>query len=169
VRGYYQILEDTLLGRFLLPLAGSTRQQLSKRPKFYLFDTGVLRAIGGRERSEIIPGTYEYGALFESWIINEVWRINSYYKKNLQTFFYRTDGGAEVDLVIVTPDRSRYAVEIKSAGEVDRKDLGGGFESLAQHGPLARRICVTTGVRCSSDGGVDFMPWPDFLSWVRGV
>jgi predicted AAA+ superfamily ATPase len=57
IRAYYQILEDTLLGRFLFPLVGSTRQQLSKRPKFYLFDTGVIRAILGREQVPLSEGT----------------------------------------------------------------------------------------------------------------
>lgn len=166
IKSYYQILEDTLIGRFLLPLAGSTRQQLSKRPKFYLFDTGIIRAILGRERAQLHPGTYEFGALFESWIINEVWRINSYYQKNLQTFFYRTDAGAEVDLVIIDPNRARYAIEIKSASDVTPADLGAGFESLSAHGELAKRICVTTGPRAYSSQGVDFMPWGDFFAWL---
>jgi predicted AAA+ superfamily ATPase len=166
VRAYYKILEDTLVGRFLFPLVGSTRQQLSKRPKFYLFDTGVIRAILGRERGALHPGTYEFGALFESWIINEVWRINSYFRKNLQTFFYRTDAGAEVDLVILDPDRSRYAIEIKSAVDVDPGEVSAGFSSLSAHGPLAKRICVTTGLRPYSSNGIDFMPWQSFLDWL---
>jgi predicted AAA+ superfamily ATPase len=166
IRGYYQILEDTLLGRFLFPLVGSTRQQLSKRPKFYLFDTGVIRAILGREQVPLSEGTYEFGSLFESWVISEVWRINSYYRKNWQTFFYRTDAGAEVDLVIITPDRTRYGVEIKSASDVVREDLGGGFESLNRHGPLTKQICVTTGVRPYTADGITFMPWRDFFSWL---
>ncbi len=166
IRGYYQILEDTLLGRFLFPLVGSTRQQLSKRPKFYLFDTGVIRAILGREQVPVSEGTYEFGSLFESWVISEVWRINSYYRKNWQTFFYRTDAGAEVDLVIITPDRIRYGVEIKSASDVAREDVGGGFESLNRHGRLAKQICVTTGVRPYTADGVAFMPWRDFFSWL---
>ena len=147
VKAYYQILEDTLLDRFLWSRAGSTRQQLSKRPKFYLFDTGIIRAILGRESAPLHAITYEFGMLFESWIINEVWPINSFYKKHLQTFFYRTDDGAEVDLVLVDPARKRYAIEIKSATDVAPAALGSGFESLAAHGKLEKRIGVTNGVR----------------------
>jgi predicted AAA+ superfamily ATPase len=99
-------------------------------------------------------------------VISEVWRINSYYRKNWQTFFYRTDAGAEVDLVIITPDRIRYGVEIKSASDVAREDVGGGFESLNRHGRLAKQICVTTGVRPYTADGVAFMPWRDFFSWL---
>ncbi|MFO0417242.1 MAG: ATP-binding protein [Pseudomonadota bacterium] len=169
VKAYFQILEDTLIGRFLWPLAGSTRQQLTKRPKFYLFDTGAIRAILGRENSPLNPSTYEFGALFESWVINEVWRINSYYRKNLQTYFYRTADGAEVDLVIIDPDRRRYAIEIKSAVDVESSDLGRGFESLSAHYALTKKICVTNGLRHYVSNGVDFMPWRDMFEWLKGL
>jgi predicted AAA+ superfamily ATPase len=169
IRAHYQILEDTLLGRFLWPLAGSTRQQLSKRPRFYLFDTGVVRAILGREGTPLQPSTYEFGSLFESWVINEIWRINSYYRKNLQTFFYRTDDGAEVDLVIVDPNRQKYAIEIKSAIDVSPSEVASGFDSLSKHGALARRICITNGSRPYSANGIDFTPWNMAFEWVRSL
>jgi hypothetical protein len=100
-------------------------------------------------------------------VINEIWRINSYYKKNLQTFFYRTDDGAEVDLVIIDPAGNRYAIEIKSASDVALADLGTGFESLSAHGGLAKRICVTNGLRPHTTQGVEFMPWRETFEWVK--
>lgn len=169
VKSYFNILEQTLIGRFLFPFSKSTRQQLSKRPKFYLFDTGVQRAILGRERTPLYPGTYEFGALFESWVINEVWRLNSYYKKNLQTYYYRTDSGAEVDLVIETPAGERLAVEIKSAIDVDPVDLGSGIASLAVEGRLSRRICVTNGLRPTVRDEVEFLPWREFFELIKGL
>src|SRR4030067_1785572 len=48
VKEYYQILVDTLLGRFLLPLKRrQSRQVIGATPKFYLFDVGVAGALGG--------------------------------------------------------------------------------------------------------------------------
>lgn len=42
VKEYYQILVDTLLGRFVLPFKPrQARQVISHAPKFYLFDVGV--------------------------------------------------------------------------------------------------------------------------------
>lgn len=169
IRSYYQILEDTLLGRFLLPLAGSTRQQLSKRPKFHLFDTGVIRAILGREENPLNIGTYEWGNLFESWVINEVWRISSYYRKNWQTFFYRTDDGLEIDLVIITPDKQRIGIEIKSSSDILPRDISRSFDSLSKHGELSKRICVTNELRTRQDERISFMPWREFFRWLVGV
>ena len=156
------------LGKFLYPLSSSTRQQLSKRPKFYIFDTGVLRAILGRERSDVRPGTYEYGKLFESWVFNEVWRINSYYKKNLKTFFFRTESGQEVDLILVSPNGETVGVEIKSSGDVVSSEIKRGMTALGVYTPLTRRICVTQGLRPKQIDGVDHLPWADFFSWLKG-
>jgi len=168
IKSYFKILEDTLIGTFLYPFGSPTRQQLTKRPKFYIFDTGVLRAILGRERSDAHPGTDEYGKLFESWVINEVWRINSYYKKNLRTFFFRTESGQEVDLVLVSPNGETVGVEIKSSIDVASAEIERGMTALAGYTPLTRRICVTQGLRPKQMDGVDHLPWADFFSWLRG-
>jgi len=167
IKSYFKILEDTLIGRFLFPLSSSTRQLLSKRPKFYLFDTGIQRAILGRERSELNSSTYEYGKLFESWVINEIWRINSYCKKNLKSYFFRTESGVEVDIVLIAPNGETIGVEIKSSTDVDAIDLGRGLEALHAHTPLARRICVTQGLRSKHASGVDYLPWRDFFVWLK--
>ncbi|MCL5260521.1 MAG: AAA family ATPase, partial [Gammaproteobacteria bacterium] len=45
VKEYFSILEDTLLGFFLEPFIHSFRKRLSHKPKFYLFDTGIVRSL----------------------------------------------------------------------------------------------------------------------------
>jgi predicted AAA+ superfamily ATPase len=46
VREYYQILEDTLLGTFIMPFRKKQgRQTITKSAKFYLFDVGVAGLI----------------------------------------------------------------------------------------------------------------------------
>jgi predicted AAA+ superfamily ATPase len=169
VKSYFKILEDTLVGRFLYPLAGSTRRQLSKHPKFYLFDTGVHRAVLGRENSRLNAGTYEYGDLFESWIINEVWRLNSYYRKNLTTTFFRLDSGAEVDLVIQTPDLRTYGVEIKSAENVPVSEVQVGFAALEKEVALSAKICFCMISRPFKDSGVEFLPITQLTDFIRGL
>ena len=45
VQSYFQILEDTLVAHTLEPYHRSVRERLSQAPRFYLFDTGVCRAL----------------------------------------------------------------------------------------------------------------------------
>lgn len=78
VKEYFQILEDTLIGFFLWPHDRSERKKV--RPKFYFFDTGVVRAIQGKLTSTIDHD--ELGHLFETFFMNEVRKINHYLKKD---------------------------------------------------------------------------------------
>ncbi|MGH7454975.1 MAG: hypothetical protein ACRENG_26700 [bacterium] len=49
VKKYFQILVDTLLGRFVLPFKKrQARQVIGKASKFYLFDIGIAGAISNR-------------------------------------------------------------------------------------------------------------------------
>lgn len=169
IKAYFKILEDTLVGRFLYPFAGSSRQQLSKHPKFYLFDTGVLRTILGRENSRLQNSTYEYGDLFESWVVNEIWRLNSYYRKNLNTSFFRLDSGAEVDLVIQTPDHKVFAIEIKSAENPRVSGLLTGFEALEKEISLTAKICFAPITREYVDRGVHFMPVSQLAQFIKAL
>jgi len=167
IKSYFKILEDTLVGRFLYPFAGSSRQQLAKHPKFYLFDTGVLRTILGRENSRLQISTYEYGDLFESWVINEIWRLNSYYRKNLNTSFFRLNSGAEIDLVIQTHDHRVYGIEIKSSETPEIVELRVGFAALEREISLTAKICFAPVPREYIDQGIHFMPVAQLSEFIK--
>ena len=62
VRAYYEILEDTLLGRFVAPYAGKTgRQSITSASKFYLCDVGVAGYLCGRMFKELKGEAFEIG------------------------------------------------------------------------------------------------------------
>ncbi|MBI5242806.1 MAG: ATP-binding protein [Elusimicrobia bacterium] len=114
VQEYFQILEDTLLGFWLEPFAKTARRRMAKQPKFYFFDTGVLRALKKTLKVPLEHAGPEFGDLFENFFINEVRRLNSYHRLDLTLSFYRTAAGAEVDLIVQRPGKSWLAMEIKS-------------------------------------------------------
>ena len=141
VKEFFQILEDTLLGFFLLPYTKSTRK-LSRHPKFYFFDTGVQRALSGKLSLELKLGTKEYGHAFEHWLIREIHNLNDYLEKDYILSYYRTHNGAEVDLIIETPSGLIYALEIKTEASISGKDLNG-LKSFKEICPKARLLCAT--------------------------
>lgn len=57
----------------------------------------------------------ELGYSFEAWVINESMRISSYYDLDYGFSYYRTEKGAEIDLIIETPRGQMIAIEIKSS------------------------------------------------------
>ncbi|OGR05065.1 MAG: hypothetical protein A2511_05720, partial [Deltaproteobacteria bacterium RIFOXYD12_FULL_50_9] len=98
VQSYYEILEDTLIGFRLLPWLKSGRKRLVAHPKFYFFDTGVTNAINRRLAAP--PDPRLAGRLFEQFIVLELHRHLHYGRSETRIFFWRTNTGSEVDLVL---------------------------------------------------------------------
>ncbi|OFZ82426.1 MAG: hypothetical protein A2583_03735 [Bdellovibrionales bacterium RIFOXYD1_FULL_53_11] len=122
VKNYYGILEDTLLGFSLPAYAVSIRKQTRKAPKFYLFDTGIKRALDKTLELPLHPKTYEYGQAFEHYLILEMHKLCKYREKDETLFYIRTKGGHEIDLVVTRPGKTTLYLEIKSTSSITMED-----------------------------------------------
>lgn len=117
VQNYFDILCDTLIGSWLLPWKLKRATKQVAHPKFYFFDTGVVRSLSGR--LPYPPNADELGPLFETFIINEVKAYLSYSGLNYPVYFWSSHDHVEVDLFMET--RSGYiAIELKSTKRWDR-------------------------------------------------
>ncbi len=139
ISGYYDILEDTLLGIRLPAYHTSIRKQQKKASKFYLFDTGVTRALAGQVDYDLIPKSFEYGQLFEGFIVNELYRRLTYMNKQFKLSYLRIQEDMEIDLIIERGKSAPTLVEIKSTNKVDERHakglltLGRDFKSSKQY------------------------------------
>lgn len=124
VANYYSILEDTLLGFFLEPYHTSIRKRQKNSPKFYWFDTGVRRILSGTIDLPVVPKSFEYGSLFESFIVNEIYRLLTYSEKNFKISFIRVDDDLEIDLVLERTGQPTFLIEIKSTTQVNENHIG---------------------------------------------
>lgn len=97
VRHYLDILQDTFIVRELLPYHNNGKKRLIKSPKVYLRDSGVLHTLLNLSGVEDLLGHPVVGPSWEGWVIEQ---IISNLPKALQASFYRTNAGAEMDLVI---------------------------------------------------------------------
>ncbi len=97
VRGYFEILSDTLLARMLLPYRKCPKRWLSLADKFYFHDVGVVNFLA--RRGSIEPGSELYGKAFESWVFHELCCYNSYCDRFAEFSFWRLSTGAEVDFI----------------------------------------------------------------------
>ena len=158
VREYYQILVDTLLGRFVEPFARrSSRQVISRAPKFYLFDVGVAGAITRRRLSE--ERGEAFGRALEHLILMELAAYISYRNLDCGIKFWRTKSGLEVDFVL---GEAEVAVEVKGTSRVERRDLRGLAAFSEEHGPRScYLVCLETIERRA--GTIRVLPWARFL------
>jgi uncharacterized protein len=123
VQSYFQILEDTLIGLILEPFHESVRKRQRTNPKFYFFDTGIQLALSRTLSVPLVKGTYSYGKVFESFIINEIHRLQSYHERDFKLSYLRTKDGAEIDLIIERPGLPRALIEIKSNEHIHESDV----------------------------------------------
>ena len=123
VQEYFSILEDTLMGYFLYPFQHSFRKRLSKKPKFYFFDTGVLRALMGLSEIALVESTSAFGEVFEHFIINQCIALASYRHRNYRFSYLETKDDAEIDLVVERPGQKVLFIDIKSSIQVERRHL----------------------------------------------
>ena len=113
-KSWLSVLETGYIVYRLNPYHSNLRKRLTKRPKLYFYDTGLLCYLIGIRKPEQIKYHPLRGAIFENWIIGEIvrWLKNSGEHYNL--FFYRDSSGLEADLILDLGTRL-VVCEIKSA------------------------------------------------------
>jgi predicted AAA+ superfamily ATPase len=158
IKGYYQILEDTLIGTFLEPYHTSLRKRVSMKPKFYLFDTGVQRALSRSLTIPIQEGTSAFGELFESFFINECLKLNKYFERDFAFSYLATRDGVEIDLVVERPGAPLLLLEIKSATRIQAKHLAA-LNTLGADFPDAERVCAARVAQAEKHDGILVLPW----------
>jgi predicted AAA+ superfamily ATPase len=158
VKEYFQILCDTLLGRFVLPYKKrQERQVISKAPKFYLFDVGVAGAVSRRRIVE--PRGDLFGRAFEHLVFMELVAHASYSELGYDIHFWRTKGGAEVDFVL---GGGEVAIEVKGTSRVDDRDLRSLRLFGETHRPRSSIVVCNESAERVVDG-IRVVPWRSFF------
>jgi predicted AAA+ superfamily ATPase len=157
VRGYFQILEDTLLGFRVSPWRRAKNRRLIEAEKFYLFDVGVANYLARRAPR---AGTPEFGKAFEQYLLMELKAYQAYVRPELDLYFWRTSSGLEVDFIL---GDMAVGLEIKASTRVHDAD-GKGLRALRAEYPLKRALIIAREKeprRLAS--GLEVLPWPCFL------
>jgi len=123
VQAYYDILEDTLISIRLQPWRRSIRKRMVSHAKFYLFDLGITNSLIRQLTAPLDP--LRRGRLFEQFIILETYRLLHYRQSEACIYFWRTNHGAEVDMIIEKHGKIIGAFEIKSQSHIAGAHLTG--------------------------------------------
>jgi len=110
VRRYMEIFEQSFIIFRLYPYSRNKRDEISKSPKIYFFDTGLRNALI-RDFSGLSARS-DKGALFENFIISEAVKQNDYSDSGYMLYYWRTKQGSEIDLVL-EKDGALVGAELK--------------------------------------------------------
>ncbi len=162
VQNYFEILKDTHIGILLNAHDNSLRKRQKKNPKFYYFDTGVARSLNRRLNVPLKKGTFEYGDLFEQFLILEMHRMNSYFSLDYQFSYLQTNNNLEVDVIIERPGMPTAFVEIKSSENILDQDLVS-LLSLKRDFPKNQYFCISNDASNRTQSGIEILHWKSGL------
>lgn len=128
--------EQTFLLRRLPPYFANLGKRLVKTPKVYFRDTGLMHALVGINDYNDLLGRPNLGASWEAYVIEQLLADMPF---GYEAFFYRTQAGAEIDLLVTRAGLPHVAVEIKSG--VTTKPSKGFFTAMDDLG-VPRGIVV---------------------------
>jgi predicted AAA+ superfamily ATPase len=149
IKGHFQILEDTLLGRWLPAYTKRPKRRVIGAPKFYFADIGIVNRLA--RRGELMPGSELYGKAFENWVFHELCAHNAYSESAARLSYWRLASGIEVDFII---NDMQVAIEAKSTARVTSDHLKGLRALKQDHPRVGERIlvCLEPKSRLTEDG-----------------
>ena len=153
VNRYLDLLVEMFLVRRLEPWHANLGKRLTKSPKLYVRDSGLLHALLGLPDEEALLGHPAVGASWEGFVLENLITAAG---TSASAHFYRTSGGAEVDLLLNWPSGECWAIEVKRslAPKVER-----GFHSACEDLQPTRKLVIYPGDEPFPLGhGVQAMP-----------
>ncbi len=158
-RAYFEILQDTLLGRWLPAYRKRPKRRVVGAPKFYLSDVGVVNRLA--RRGTLSRGSDAYGRAFENWIFHELSAYLDYADDSDDLSYWRLAGGTEVDFIV---GDMRLAVEAKATGRIVARHLKGLRSLVTDHPKVGGRVvvCLEDRPRRTEDG-IDILPAGAFV------
>lgn len=157
VKEYFQILEDTLTGRFLPSFQKKPKRRVILAPKFYFFDIGIANYLLKRGKIEL--GSESFGKAFEHFIYSELYAHSKYSDLNYSISYWRTASQIEVDFILGDHE---VAIEVKSTNMVNIRHLKG-LKSFADEYPVKKLIAVSNDPYPRQVDNVVVLPWKIFL------
>lgn len=162
VQRFFDTLVDTLVGHLVPAWQPRAKVREAGKPKFYFFDPGVVRAI--RDVVDEPLADADSGALLEGYLLHELRAAIAYQGLGGEISYWNTPGSKEIDFVWTKGSRS-VAIEVKNSRQW-RSEYAKTINEFLDAGIVTRGFVVYRGSQRYRSGGVDGVPFEEFLSMV---
>lgn len=163
VKEYFQILEDTLIGRQLPAFQKRKKRRLVTSPKFYFFDLSPVIHLS--RRGQVVPGSELFGRAFEHYIWMEIIAHSSYSELFYPISYWRTASGSEVDFVLGDHE---IAIEAKSTELANMTHLKGLRRFKEEHSVRRSMLVSLDSKPRETQDQIEILPWQIFLKQLWG-
>jgi len=138
IRAYFEILSDTLIGRFLPAYTRRPKRKTVAAPKFYFSDLSVVNYFA--QRGELKPRSELFGKALENWVHHELRAYLLYRERGESLSYWKIHQGPEVDFII---GLMKAAIEVKGAENIHGDHLKGLRELARDYPEVKRRYVVS--------------------------
>ncbi len=157
IQAWYSLLEATYIVFKLRPFYNNYGKRISKRPKVYFYDVGIVAYLLNMTNVEQIRFSPLRGALFETMIISDMQKSLIYQGLNRQLYFWRDAAGNEIDCLV--PDvNCLTGIGIKSSKTFNPAFLHG-FDKFPAE--LTNKYLIYAGKQKMKIKNVSFLNWQD--------
>ena len=163
------VLETSYVITLLRPHHRNYGKRLVKSPKLYFLDSGLAAWLMGIRDAQTLETHAGRGALFETWVVSELYKQRLNAGQPLDLYFWRDSTGNEVDLVIETAG-GLQPLEIKS-GSTYAADWTHGlrkWQALAGSESLEPSL-VYGGEMSFAREGLKVWSWKDVAQSIREI
>ena len=163
VMGYFQALEDTLIGSWLSVWRSKARVKTVVHPKFFFFDTGVTRTLSGQLRESI--QARERGFLLETYLLHELKAWNQIHNWGAEIRFWKTHHNTEIDFILKIKGK-KVGIELKSS-QTWKKEFGKFLKKAKKEKFIDRAVGVYLGNKNLKADFLDVYTLKNFLKLLE--
>lgn len=132
IKSYAHLLEAMMVVRFVPVFFRNLNKRLTKQPKIYVTDPLLFNQSLDNFSIQHAIDRKEVGRIYEAFIFAEIQKTISNYDLMADTFTWRTQDQAEVDLVLSTP-KNLIPLEMKWSSRLTTRDASGLLSFLEDH------------------------------------
>ncbi len=155
LENYLGILKNTYQITLLKPWFNNEAKRLVKMPKMFMLDTGILCHLLKITSAEDLTQSSQRGALYETFVLSELIKANTYAIQPVDLTFYRTQDGKEIDFILDN-GKGLILIEVKAAYTVTLQDFRHINHFITQNiGPVLQGIVLYSGDRVLPFGEIN--------------
>ncbi len=114
IKRWVSVLEACYIVFLLPPYYENFGKRITKRPKLYFYDVGLVAYLMGIETGKQASEGPFSGSLFENYVVSEIMKKELHHNTHGNLYYLRTSNGEEIDL-IVDRKSQKYFIEIKKS------------------------------------------------------
>lgn len=158
-RRWLSILQASFIVALVQPYHENFRKRITKSPKLYFFDTGLLAFLLGIRNAEELQFHAMRGSVFESFVFSELHKMFVHSGQIPSIYFWSDSAGHEIDFIVEQGSRL-IAIEAKS-GETFNDDFIKGlqyFSALAGE-RVNQSILIFSGKENFTYKNINILSW----------